>query len=598
MNKVIYCFTLREYRKQHARYQKEIRFEDALKLAIKEITLSILISKKKGFVTELITDVESYQVLKNLPCDKLSLDLEFISDKYSSWVEVKAFIIAKQTEPFVYMDWNILLNDDAIVQSLKNCKEDFVIASLYDIPYYYRAEDQMRVSHRDIGEYSWLIDIGGNYIEEFQQHHLYAFNCSILGFNNLDFRDAYIENFLKCLNVIRKTDKKNDSMRTIEEYLLYAVAKSRDASYNALFHEIYEERKRENNLFNSRSLLRSKKLREALSKILLRQEEHRFSSSNLKDRKFSLILAKHRKLRPDLFNEQTLKLSKILAKKTPTEIHDIFKKEFPDHPLVSTKTNTKAFNGVMISLCTVVMNRKEHLIKTLKHNLSIIKEFKGKVDINVINYNSTDGLEDYLFEQSWFLKGVQKGYINYYRNYSARFYHRTLPKNAIHFLAEGTYLINIDADNFVSTDYLKYCMSSINEDHNVYFRPSRESASGTYGRIGIHRRDFKHIGGYNLKIENYGFEDVEITIRLRKKGVNQLLVPAFLCQDAIDHKDEIRTENEKNTKIFNDNCDESDHRNRRIEFDLYPNKYLNVDIEVFKINHKRIPEKVLDLEVK
>jgi len=186
--------------------------------------------------------------------------------------------------------------------------------------------------------------------------------------------------------------------------------------------------------------------------------------------------------------------------------------------------------------------------------------------------------------------------IHYYKNYTAKYYHRTLPKNVIHNLALGEYLINIDADNYISASYLTYCLVTATHEKNFFLRPTKHGANGTIGRILVHRDDFRRIGGYNLKIENYGYEDTEITLRLRKMRIRQLYVPSHLCLDVIEHEDRLRLMNEKpRTKMkFDHMTEDSDYENKKIDFELFPNKDMNSELELFRIDHKKHKIKIYD----
>ncbi|SHJ38527.1 DUF6734 family protein [Aquimarina spongiae] len=547
MNKIVYSFWTAPLTKRWKEYREGLDLEDIIQSSLRCLYLSVLYSKKWGFEVEIVTDLESAPYFEKLPIDNLSTDLTFLSFEGSSWIEGKMLAISKQTKPFVHVDWDVMLRKKEVAKMIKNCQSDVIVQSLDDISFDENAISGNEVRWDQIENFKWIVDNSPFYVEELNRTHYKVYNTAIIGFNDLELRDAYIKDFLKCLHINRSSNKirffNADISKIIDQYLLYCVAKAQKATVETLL------------LKNERIQIEAK----------------RIGYTHL------TFLSKY-------------------TKPVQQQIKHLITNEFPEYDhLIGNKLLSD--NKIKISLCTVVMNRFDHLITTLKHNLEVVKKFKGKVDINIIDYNSTDGLEDFLFSQNWFIEGVREGLIIYYKNYTAEYYHRSLPKNVVHYLALGEYLINIDADNFVSSSYLNYSLSLIEKEKRFFLRPSILCTGGSFGRIMVHREDFKKIGGYNLKIETYGYEDTEFTLRLRKMGVRQLAAPGHLCSDVIEHDDALRTVNERkhaDTEAEEYSHDESDHQNKKINFELYPNKDKVINIELFKVNHNKTKIKVHD----
>jgi len=514
MNKIVYSFWTESLKHKWASYEELIDLDSVVEYSANCLYLSLLYAKKLGFEVEIFTDEESKHYFEKLPYDNLSTDLSFLS-YHKTWVEGKMLAISKQTQPFVYLDWDVMLLKDKVAESIKNCQADILVQSI-DVFNNENGFDgiETRMTISDLMEFQHFTDFSNFYISNFHRAHNSYCNTSVLGFNNLKVRDQYISNFKKCLSIVKKGNFENASV-IIDEYLAYSTMKSMNASCASIITD-------------------NSKIQETAKNIGYTHLGHtsKFSSS------------------------------------TQAKIKDKIKKYFPKYKFLVEKETIK--NDIKISLCTVVMNRLDHFVTTLKHNVKIIEKYKGIIDINVLDYNSTDGLEDYLFKQEWFVKAVKSKYVYYYKNFKARYYHRTLPKNKIHFLAKGAYLINIDADNFISKLYLDYCLNLIASEANFFLRPSINNTQGAFGRIMISKTDFKKIGGYNLKIENYGFEDSEITLRLRKLGIQQLVTPHNLKLDFIEHSNKLRIENEKpnfenSDQIFN--IYKSDYDNRKSDLE-------------------------------
>ncbi len=546
MNKIVYSFWKAPLEHRWEKYSKGLELEDILQSSINCLYLSVLYAKKLGFEIEIVTDVDSESYFKDLPIDAISTDLTFLTYSGSCWVEGKMWAISKQTKPFVHLDWDVMLRKEEVASIIKNCNADFIVQSIDDIISSEVPISGVGVHEGHLENFKWVVDNSPFYIEGLSRSHRRVYNTAILGFNNLQLRDEYIQNFLMCLRIngddyVYKSF--DDISRMIDQYLMYCLADSKKIIPQVLFP----------------------------NKENIQAEAKRIGYTHL-----------------TFLNKYT--------KPVQEQLIATLKKEFPEYSfLVDSKVSKD--NKIKISLCTVVMNRLDHLITTLKHNLAIVKTFDGVVDINIIDYNSTDGLEEYLFAQEWFIEALEKGWIIYYKNYTAEYYHRSLPKNVVHLLALGEYVINIDADNFISNAYLHYCLHVARYKKNFFLRPSILCNRGAYGRIMINRNDFRKIGGYNLKISNYGYEDTELSLRLRKMGITQLQAPAHLFSDVIEHDDELRIANEKRDAKNSSGIHpiaESDFQNKKINFELYPNKDKTINLELFKLNHNKKKTKVYD----
>ncbi len=540
MNKIVYSFWTKPIRHRWARYSEEHNLEDMLQSSINCMCLSVLYAKKWGFEVEIITDLDSFHHFKDLPVDHISTDLSFLSyDR--TWTKGKMLAIAKQTRPFVHMDWDVILRKKEVANMIRQCTTGVLVQSVDKVGFDRQSKGAREITFEELKYLKWMIDFKPNTAEEIIKTYDAVCNTAIVGFNDMKVKDAYVSNYLKCLEISEETDWM-DISRVIDQYSLYCSVQSNNTT---------------------------------ITEILPSTNNIQETANDIGYTHFSFLS----------------KYTKVIQNKIVARINE----EFPQYNhLVSPKPTIN--NPIKLSLCTVVMNRFDHMVTTLEHNVKVARQFKGEVDINILDYNSTDGLEEHLFLQDWFVEGIADGLINYYKNYKAKYFHRTLPKNTIHNMALGEYLINVDADNYISPSYLMYCKTIAEHEKNFFLRPSMHSAKGSLGRIVVHRDDFKKLGGYNLKISNYGYEDAEFTLRLRKLGIKQINVPSHICLDAIDHGDHDRMANEKpREKVRFDNAlEDSDYENKMIDFELYPNLNEIVDIELFKINHKKQRIKIYD----
>lgn len=534
MKKIVFCFSINDVKNLIDSSPHQLDFDMSLEIAINTISKSTYRLKNLDFEIELCTDVSTSRYFKNLPIDNISLDLEFLSLGEIGVVERKMLCISRQTVPFLYLDWDIDISNELFKEIYDCNQEDILVAAKYEITAAPNRIKTNKITYEELKTFSWLMDLKGEYVGEFVNNNKLAYDTKIVGFNNLGVRDIYIKNYLKCLNVANSSEQLSNPTLIIQDYLMHVTLHAQGGSCKLLFKDA-----------SNLTLFKKRLNKEDLPKIA--------------------------KSHPDLRIEDSAVIS---------DIDQFFKS-------LTLGKNV----GVAISLCTVVMNRFNHIVRTLKHNIELLYKFKGIININLLDYNSEDGLEDFLYNQDWFKTAISDGILFYYKNYDQEFYHRTLPKNYIHSLSTGLYLINVDADNYVSESYLTYCLSKIRKENNFFLRPSLLSSPGSFGRIMIKAMDFKKIGGYNLKIKKYGFEDTEITLRLRKLGLNQCLAPYHLCNDSIEHSNSLRFLNEKPTTQIED-VSSSDHLNRRFKTKLNPNKENKTRIILFRLDEKRIKTKI------
>lgn len=511
--KLVYSFWSKPLEARWSNHMVGDEFEDIKQSTINCLTLSVLSAKKLGFRCELVTDCEAYSYLKHLPFDKISTELTMLNYNGLSWVEGKIMAMMIQNEPFIHIDWDVILRKKKVANILKNFKEDLIVQSVdKDVEF-----DRIYNLYENA---CYFLDMSKHTIPNFTRPVRRAYSCGIVGFNNLRIRDKFVKEFLKLKDITDTHIKYSqlDVSVIIEQYLLYVVANNENAKVKVLLNSIYSS------------------------------EAKRIGYTHL------VYLSKY-------------------ESKWQKRIKEILHKDFPDF---APEAEKKQEQKIKISLCTVVMNRKEHLLKTLKHNLKVANKIGG-IDINIIDYNSSDNLVEELKKNKWFTEAANKGVVHLYHNEKAKEYHRTLPKNTIHFLAKGQYVVNIDADNYVTEPYIEFCLNAIEHKKNFFIRPGF-AGGDSYGRILCKKSDFEDLGGYDLSFENYGFEDANLVQRLKLLGLEQIQIPAHVCANNIKHSDALRIKNEKVKSVS-----VSDRDNRLKKLILRPNIGKNKYCEVIEI---------------
>jgi predicted glycosyltransferase involved in capsule biosynthesis len=211
-----------------------------------------------------------------------------------------------------------------------------------------------------------------------------------------------------------------------------------------------------------------------------------------------------------------------------------------------------------LAFCTSIKNRFHH-IRDLPYNLGVLNSFKDvEIQYCVLNYDSTDGL------YGW-IKHFND--ITYDSVRNRPIFHHANAKNNAHRMAYAKYLLNVDADNFITYEYLSKLLELIDEGYDLISHKNEhyeigksfvqiESLAGSAGRICVRSDLFYQLGGYNEDMMGWGNEDSDLIYRFEASGFKTVsMPPEYLSYtpSVIHHTDEIRVEfqKEKNKNISN-----------------------------------------------
>ena len=179
--------------------------------------------------------------------------------------------------------------------------------------------------------------------------------------------------------------------------------------------------------------------------------------------------------------------------------------------------------------CTCCRNRLGDLQQTLGVNLARMPKHAVMV---VLDYNGADGAAEWARDN--FRNEINGGRLRVYKeNTSPRWFH-SHAKNVCHRLATSiapladapsdTVLVNLDADNFLTSDYLAFLTSrpwarTTNNGHLQMAYP-KGGNGGYIGRNAVLASSFFALGGYDESmIFGYGYEDVDLVSRARGAGL-------------------------------------------------------------------------------
>ena len=185
---------------------------------------------------------------------------------------------------------------------------------------------------------------------------------------------------------------------------------------------------------------------------------------------------------------------------------------------------------------------KQTLPRNLKDNLSM----KGLIDFVLVDFGSTDGLQEWIVEN--FKQEIKEGYLKYYYTEEMPYWHVCVAKNTAHVLSESDIVVNLDGDNYTGKDGGKFVLENMvkNGIHDTVihqFRFNYDIWNGSYGRIALSRENFINIGGYDEDFDPMTHQDSDLLKRLRLVGINYLHLNNEEYNNAISNGKEAKIAN-------------------------------------------------------
>ena len=165
------------------------------------------------------------------------------------------------------------------------------------------------------------------------------------------------------------------------------------------------------------------------------------------------------------------------------------------------------------------MNRTYDLKKTLPLVIQAANA-SPPVEIVVLDYNSQDDLDEYLYSNDEAFKdciGLLK-----HRKYTGRdHYHMAHARNLSVLASKGEFVVISSADVLISDDYFEAIREALAEDDYIWLRHSRRFV----GVIAVKREEFVEAGGFDERFEFYGKEDKDLKLRLERRGGKVVVLP-------------------------------------------------------------------------
>ncbi|UCJ05015.1 hypothetical protein KTO58_15050 [Chitinophaga pendula] len=189
------------------------------------------------------------------------------------------------------------------------------------------------------------------------------------------------------------------------------------------------------------------------------------------------------------------------------------------------------------------MNRLFTLKETLPGNIACSRRFPN-TEIILLDYNSSDGLESWVKENC--LQYIEEGILSFYRIIDPlpRYFSHAHSRNIAFRLATGNIICNVNADYHVGDNILGYVSNELPVNDPLALIADLNGADrDNIGRICLRTADFHTVGGFDESFKGYGYEDIDLSLRLKMSGVHLKYLPNTFFNNYVSHDDIRRFEN-------------------------------------------------------
>jgi len=133
----------------------------------------------------------------------------------------------------------------------------------------------------------------------------------------------------------------------------------------------------------------------------------------------------------------------------------------------------------------------------------------------LVDFRSNDGLSAWVWEN--FEPDIAVGRLQFFEVLDDVNWHIAKAKNVAHRLARGSFLFNLDGDNYLLPEDLRLIRSAAARGLGCR-QGTGDLRDGTPGRIGIHRKAFHEIGGFDEGLLGMVVEDYDLIVRAEAAG--------------------------------------------------------------------------------
>jgi hypothetical protein len=171
------------------------------------------------------------------------------------------------------------------------------------------------------------------------------------------------------------------------------------------------------------------------------------------------------------------------------------------------------------------MNRLDDFVETMPFKIDAANSCPP-VEILVIDYNSTDGLDRYMHKlmESTRLEG--DSFFSYHLYTGRDTYHAAHANNLAMLVGQGEYVVLVPADVYLKYGYISALREQIAQGA-VWCNTAKKRRS----TIAIRKNEFLAAGGYDERMEMYGPDDLDLIERLERRGCKHGRIADDLIDD-------------------------------------------------------------------
>jgi hypothetical protein len=115
---------------------------------------------------------------------------------------------------------------------------------------------------------------------------------------------------------------------------------------------------------------------------------------------------------------------------------------------------------------------------------------------------------------------INNNILVYLKAHLIKHFHMSKAKNLSHLGANGDFLFNLDCDNVLNECIMSYREIWDKYPNTIIHGYSGIKNDGTYGKIGVPKKVFQYLGGYDEDFMGVGYDDLDFLNRCRKLNLN------------------------------------------------------------------------------
>lgn len=191
-----------------------------------------------------------------------------------------------------------------------------------------------------------------------------------------------------------------------------------------------------------------------------------------------------------------------------------------------------------ISICTVCMNRVNHLKETLPVNIRENRHYPD-LEFVLLDYNSKDGMQEWVKDN--LQEHLASGLLKYYKTTEPEFFSISHSKNMTAKLAQGDIICMVDADNYAGEQYADWVNSIFEAGEGRSIITTLRKDAIPYrdqgGKICVRKDHFHEVSGFDEELLYYGVDDVDLVSRLEQAGGVRFFIEDQKYLQFIGHSD-------------------------------------------------------------